>query len=100
MGEGEWETRAEAARVSVDGEGGEAAGGGAGGVSGVCRCGWRHFGSGDMSGDSDEMKALMVHVERIVRPVRASARRKLRMRRELLVHLQSAVEQERLAAEE
>lgn len=41
------------------------------------------------------MKELMVHVERIVRPVRAIAGRKLRMRRELLGHLEAALEEER-----
>jgi len=41
------------------------------------------------------MKDLMIHVERIVRPVRARQSRKLRMRRELLAHLQAALEQER-----
>jgi hypothetical protein len=39
-------------------------------------------------------KDLMIHVERIVRPVRADAS-KLRMRRELLAHLQAAYEEER-----
>ena len=33
------------------------------------------------------MKALRVQVERVVRPVRASSRRKDRMREELLAHL-------------
>lgn len=41
------------------------------------------------------MKQLMIHVERIVRPVAAFASRKLRMRRELLAHLQQALEEER-----
>lgn len=41
---------------------------------------------------SDE---LMVHVESIVRPVRATQRRKLGMRRELLAHLQAALDEER-----
>jgi hypothetical protein len=41
------------------------------------------------------MNDLMTHVERIVRPVRASQRRKLHMRRELLTHLESAVLEER-----
>lgn len=40
------------------------------------------------------MKELMIHVERIVRPVRADWS-KLKMRRELLAHLQAAFEQER-----
>lgn len=40
------------------------------------------------------MKELMIHVERIVRPIRADAS-KLRMRRELLDHLQASFEQER-----
>jgi hypothetical protein len=40
------------------------------------------------------MKELMIHIERIVRPVRAVASRKLRMRRELQAHLQSAVDEE------
>ncbi len=44
---------------------------------------------------SDDVKPLMIHVERIVRPVRAKASRKLRMRRELLEHLKAAVEEER-----
>jgi hypothetical protein len=37
----------------------------------------------------------MIHVEQIVRPVRAFAPRKLRMRWELLTHLQAAMEEER-----
>jgi hypothetical protein len=41
------------------------------------------------------MRQLMIHVERIVRPVCAMQARKLRMRRELLTHLLSAVEEER-----
>jgi len=41
------------------------------------------------------MKELKLHVERIVRPVRAFQGRKLQMRRELLAHLQSALEEER-----
>ena len=41
------------------------------------------------------MNQLMIHVERIVRPVRARQSRKLRMRRELLGHLQAAMEEER-----
>lgn len=41
------------------------------------------------------MKELMIHVEEIVRPVRAFAPRKLRMRRELFAHLQAALEEER-----
>ena len=40
------------------------------------------------------MKELMIHVERIVRPVQAFQSRKLSMRRELLAHLQSAAEEE------
>jgi hypothetical protein len=43
------------------------------------------------------MNDLMIHVERIVRPVRAMQFRKLRMRRELLSHLQSAFDEERAA---
>ncbi len=38
---------------------------------------------------------FMLHVERIVRPVRASQRRRLRMRSELLAHLQAAIAEER-----
>jgi hypothetical protein len=41
------------------------------------------------------MKELMIHVERIVRPVRATQRRKLRMRQELLGHLEAAFREER-----
>lgn len=41
------------------------------------------------------MNELMVHVERIVRPVRAMQSRKLRMRRELLGHLEAALAEER-----
>ena len=41
------------------------------------------------------MKELMIHVEKIVRPIRAFAGRKLRMRQELLSHLQAALEEER-----
>ena len=37
------------------------------------------------------MKELMIHVERIVRPVIATQGRKLRMRMELLAHLQAAL---------
>jgi uncharacterized membrane protein len=40
------------------------------------------------------MKELMTHVERIIRPVRALQSRKLRMRHELLAHLQSAFDEE------
>jgi hypothetical protein len=40
------------------------------------------------------MKELMVHVERIVRPIRADAS-KLRIRNELLAHLQAAYDQSR-----
>lgn len=41
------------------------------------------------------MKELRVHVERIVRPIRASVLRKNRMREELLGHLKTAFEEER-----
>jgi hypothetical protein len=41
------------------------------------------------------MKELMIHVERIVRPLHASRARKLRMRQELLAHLQAAFDEER-----
>jgi len=41
------------------------------------------------------MKELMVQVERAVRPVRASSRRKDRMREELLTHLTGLYEEER-----
>lgn len=44
------------------------------------------------------MKELRVHVERIVRPIRASVLRKNRMREELLGHLNTAFEEERLNA--
>ncbi|HVX86424.1 MAG TPA: hypothetical protein VH253_16700 [Phycisphaerae bacterium] len=44
---------------------------------------------------TDTTTALMIHVERIVRPLRATSARKLRMRRELLAHLQSALDEER-----
>jgi hypothetical protein len=44
---------------------------------------------------TDSTQALMIHVERIVRPLRATSARKLRMRRELLAHLQSALDEER-----
>ena len=40
------------------------------------------------------MKELMIHVEKIVRPVRAFAPRKLHMRYELLAHLQAALNEE------
>lgn len=40
------------------------------------------------------MNDLMAHVESIVRPIRATEARKLRMRRELLLHLQSAYDEE------
>ncbi|MGH7244994.1 MAG: hypothetical protein ACREJD_16385 [Phycisphaerales bacterium] len=39
--------------------------------------------------------ALMLHAERIVRPVRALQSRKLRMRTDLLAHLEAAVDEER-----
>jgi hypothetical protein len=39
-------------------------------------------------------QSLMIHVERIVRDLHASPQRKLRMRRELLFHLQAAKEEE------
>ena len=41
------------------------------------------------------MKELMIHVERIVRPVWATSRRRLHMRQELLGHLQGALNEER-----
>jgi hypothetical protein len=41
------------------------------------------------------MNELMIHVERIVRPVGATEGRKLRMRQELLGHLEAALEEER-----
>lgn len=44
------------------------------------------------------MKALRIHVERIVRPIRASVPRKNKMREELLAHLSSAYKEERAAA--
>jgi hypothetical protein len=44
-----------------------------------------------------ELKEMMMYVERIVRPVRAVELRKLQMRRELLGHLQAALEEERAA---
>jgi hypothetical protein len=47
-----------------------------------------------------DLKEMMLHVERIVRPVRAVERRKLQMRRELLGHLQTALEEERAAGAE
>src|SRR4029077_18968969 len=37
---------------------------------------------------------LKIHIERIVRPIRATAPRKLRMRRELLTHLKFAFAEE------
>ncbi|HZZ42271.1 MAG TPA: hypothetical protein VFE58_04995 [Tepidisphaeraceae bacterium] len=40
------------------------------------------------------MNDLMIHVESIVRPIRATQSRKLRMRRELLTHLQAAYDEE------
>lgn len=43
---------------------------------------------------SENDRPLMIAVERIVRPVRASQRRKYRMREELLGHLQQLVERE------
>jgi hypothetical protein len=43
----------------------------------------------------NEMNELMIHVERIVRPVSAAQGRKLRMRTELLAHLQAALEEDR-----
>lgn len=39
------------------------------------------------------MKELMIAVERVVRPVRAEPRRKMKMRQELLAHLTSAYEE-------
>ena len=44
-----------------------------------------------------DLQTMMIHVERIVRPVRATARRKLQMRRELLAHLQATLEEEQTA---
>ena len=41
---------------------------------------------------------MMTHIEQIVRPIRASMPRKLRIRRELLAHLQSAYDEERSRA--
>jgi hypothetical protein len=50
--------------------------------------------------DEIDLKTLMIHVERIVRPVRAMERRKLQMRWELLAHLQAALEEERSGGRE
>ena len=47
-----------------------------------------------------ELKEMMIHVERIVRPLHATERRKLQMRRELLGHLQAALEEERASGAE
>ena len=44
---------------------------------------------------SPGMKALRIHVERVVRPIRASNRRKDRMREELLAHLVGLFDEER-----
>jgi len=44
--------------------------------------------------------ALMLHAERIVRPVRALQSRKLRMRTDLLAHLEAAVDEVRGAGNE
>ncbi|MCC6698723.1 MAG: hypothetical protein IT365_24070 [Candidatus Hydrogenedentes bacterium] len=44
------------------------------------------------------MKALRIHVERIVRPIRASVLRKNKMREELLAHLETAFEEESAVA--
>lgn len=41
------------------------------------------------------MNQLMIHIERIVRPVNATQSRKLRMRTELLAHLQATLDEER-----
>ncbi len=41
------------------------------------------------------MKSLRIHVERIVRPIRASVPRKNKMREELLAHLRTAFDEER-----
>jgi len=46
------------------------------------------------------MKELMLHVEKIVRPLPAFQWRKLSMRREMLTHLQSAFDEERAAGRE
>ncbi|HVT82403.1 MAG TPA: hypothetical protein VHM90_17305 [Phycisphaerae bacterium] len=45
-----------------------------------------------------DQKQMMIHVERIVRPVRATEGRKLQMRRELLAHLHLALEEETTSA--
>jgi hypothetical protein len=44
------------------------------------------------------MKALRIHIERIVRPIRASVPRKNKMREELLAHLRTAFDEERVTA--
>jgi hypothetical protein len=44
------------------------------------------------------MKDLRIHVERIVRPIRASVPRKNKMREELLAHLRTAFDEERVDA--
>jgi hypothetical protein len=46
------------------------------------------------------LKTLMIHVERIVRPVRAMELRKLGMRREILSHLQAVLEEEMALCED
>lgn len=46
------------------------------------------------------MNELMIHVEKAVRPVRASLNRRLKMREELLAHLQGIYEEERQCLED
>jgi hypothetical protein len=55
-------------------------------MAAFCNDYWRHFGSVGM-------KELMVAVERVVRPMRADPRRKMKMRQELLAHLTNAYEE-------
>jgi hypothetical protein len=55
-------------------------------MAAFCDGHWRHIGS-------IGMKELMVAVERVVRPMRADPRRKMKMRQELLAHLTSAYEE-------
>jgi hypothetical protein len=55
-------------------------------MAAICDDHWRHIGS-------IGMKELMIAVERVVRPIQANPRRKMKMRQELLTHLTSAYEE-------
>src|SRR5262245_35540347 len=91
-GRAAWPARRPAAHLSPDPEGQTQAGRGPCRVAGVCPRPWPDSGSTRVNDTT--LTSLKIVVERAVRPVRAGARRKDRMREELLAHLTGIYDQE------